>query len=405
MSNETPSAPVTQAPPDPAEQPWAARFGLVRPRHGRYVAGVCAAIGRATNTDALLWRVLIGVLSIFGVGIVLYLAGWLLMPAEGDTASPIEALFGRGYSSTSTALTLGLAIVAVILLGALTNSFVVAVIAAVGLIVAALAANPKNRQPIPARMEPSPPPGDPTATAPTATVPVTPPGYQPPFAPHGPYVSAPAPVPPPPYKAAKPKREPSRLGRLIFGVILIALGALGIADLSSSSVPAAVYIATALAVTGAGLIVGAWAGRARFFILIGIVLSLMLPIAADEENRERSARAGTVAWVPMSYEELAEGYEHRFGEATLDLSNVDFSNREAEVFVAISFGDLKIIVPPNVDVTVNSDVNLGDASVFGYESSGAGVEHVERNDGADGPGGGTLRLRLDVKFGHAEVTR
>lgn len=404
MSHETPSAPpglhkTAEGPPDP-EQPWAARFGLVRPRHGRYLAGVCAAIGRATNTDALLWRVLIGVLSIFGVGIVLYLAAWLLMPAEGDTASPIEALFGRGYSSTSTALTLGLAIVAVILLGALTNSFVVAVIAAVGLVVAALAANPKNRQPIPARVaEQSPPPTDPALTAPTV------PAYQPPFAPHGPYVSAAAPVPPPPYKAAKPKREPSRLGRLIFGVILIALGALGIADLSGSSVPAAVYIATALAVTGAGLIVGAWAGRARFFILIGIVLSLILPIAADEENRERSARAGTVSWVPMSYEELADGYEHRFGEATLDLSNVDFTNREADIHVAISFGGLKVILPPNVDVTVNSDVNLGDASVFGYESSGAGVEHVERNDGADGPGGGTLRLRLDVKFAHAEVTR
>ena len=87
-------------------------------------------------------------LAIFGVGVVIYLAGWLLIPAEGDTASPIEALFGRGYSSTSTGLTLGLAVVAVILLGALTNSFVVALIAAVGLVIAALAANPKIRQPV-----------------------------------------------------------------------------------------------------------------------------------------------------------------------------------------------------------------------------------------------------------------
>ena len=69
---------------------------------GRYIAGVCAALGRATNTDPVLWRVLLAVLGFFGgVGILLYLIGWLLIPAEGDTASPIESLLGRGRSGMS----------------------------------------------------------------------------------------------------------------------------------------------------------------------------------------------------------------------------------------------------------------------------------------------------------------
>src|SRR5687768_11945441 len=104
-------APPAAPPPPPPGEPsayvsWAAPYGLIRPRHGRYLAGVCGALGRATKTDPLLWRVLIGVLAIFGIGIVVYLAAWLLTPAEDDTASPVEALFGRGWSGTSSTLTL-----------------------------------------------------------------------------------------------------------------------------------------------------------------------------------------------------------------------------------------------------------------------------------------------------------
>ncbi len=400
MTEETPTPPVTEAPPPPAgapaDQPWAARFGLVRPRHGRYIAGVCAAVGRATNTDPLLWRVLIGVLSIFGIGVIIYLAGWLLMPAEGDTASPIEAIFGRGYSSTSNGLTLALAIIAVILLGALTDSFVVAIIAAVGLVVAALAANPKAREPIMM-------PADPSAT--TAAMPPVQPGYQPPFAPHGPYSGPPVPAPLPPLVAPKPKREPSRLGRLIFGLVLVTLGLMGVFDLLDGSVPFENYVAAALAVIGAGLVLGAWFGRARGFIIIGVVLCLLLPIAADERDRVRSPRTGTVSWVPLTVDEIAFSYDHRFGQATLDLRNVDFTGKEVSIEAEVSFGELKVILPDEVDVTVDTDVTLGDATIFDYDISGAGVQRTERNEGPDGPGGGTLRLDLAVSFGHLEVTR
>src|SRR3954452_6165032 len=89
------------------------REHLVRPRQGRYVAGVCSALARATNTDPVLWRVLVAVLGVLsGVGVLLYLIGWLIIPAEGDTASPIEGLLGKGRS--------GMAPLAVVLLGAAT---------------------------------------------------------------------------------------------------------------------------------------------------------------------------------------------------------------------------------------------------------------------------------------------
>ena len=52
------------SPPPPGAAGFTSRYGLVRPRKGRYLAGVCAAIGRATNTDPVLWRVLLAVLGL-----------------------------------------------------------------------------------------------------------------------------------------------------------------------------------------------------------------------------------------------------------------------------------------------------------------------------------------------------
>src|SRR5690349_358648 len=122
--------PGANPPPGAAPPPWFGapdsgptfvREKLIRPTRGRYVAGVAGAIGNATNTDPVLWRVLLAVLGFFGgVGVLIYLVGWLLIPAEGDTASPIESLLGRGRSA--------MAPLSIVLLGgaaALTFAFIV----------------------------------------------------------------------------------------------------------------------------------------------------------------------------------------------------------------------------------------------------------------------------------------
>ena len=56
---------------------------LVRPRRGRVVAGVCAAVGRRFGVPASRVRLLF-VLSMLlpGPQILLYLALWILLPAE-----------------------------------------------------------------------------------------------------------------------------------------------------------------------------------------------------------------------------------------------------------------------------------------------------------------------------------
>ena len=91
---------------------------LRRPRRStgdRKIAGVAGGLGRAFGIDPVLIRVAFVVLTIFGgFGGLLYVLGWLLLPADGDEVSAAEALLGRGRSSVPPPLAVGLGIVAVI---------------------------------------------------------------------------------------------------------------------------------------------------------------------------------------------------------------------------------------------------------------------------------------------------
>ncbi|MDN5932846.1 MAG: PspC domain-containing protein, partial [Pseudonocardia sp.] len=54
-----------------------------RPREGRQVAGVAAGIARRYDIDPVLVRVAFVAAAVTGIGILLYLAGWLALP-DGD---------------------------------------------------------------------------------------------------------------------------------------------------------------------------------------------------------------------------------------------------------------------------------------------------------------------------------
>lgn len=86
-----------------------------RPRRSandRKIAGVAGGLGRAFGVDPVLFRVGFAILLFTGFGLLLYVLGWLLLPADGDEVSAGESLLGRGQSSTPPALAVGLAIVA-----------------------------------------------------------------------------------------------------------------------------------------------------------------------------------------------------------------------------------------------------------------------------------------------------
>lgn len=138
---------TTPGPPPPGPAGFTSRYGLVRPREGRYLAGVCAAIGRATNTDPILWRVLLAVLGFFGgIGVLVYVAAWLIIPAEGDSASPVESMLGRGRSSMSPVTVIVLGLLVAVMFGLIvTDSFRAIMLGAAILIGGALLLNRNAR--------------------------------------------------------------------------------------------------------------------------------------------------------------------------------------------------------------------------------------------------------------------
>jgi phage shock protein PspC (stress-responsive transcriptional regulator) len=160
--------PPTGYAPPPGAAGFTSRYGLVRPREGRYLAGVCAAIGRATNTDPVLWRVLLAVLGFFGgIGLLVYVTAWLIIPGEGDTASPVESMLGRGRSSMSPITVIVLSIVVAVGFGyVVTNGFRAILLGAVILIGGALLLNRDQRGPAARTAAPGAPPGPPRGPVP-----------------------------------------------------------------------------------------------------------------------------------------------------------------------------------------------------------------------------------------------
>jgi len=70
---------------------------LYRPRDGRVVAGVCAGLAAYFGVDPTLVRLAFALLTVFGgIGILLYLCAWIVIPEEGgDGTSIAESLVNK----------------------------------------------------------------------------------------------------------------------------------------------------------------------------------------------------------------------------------------------------------------------------------------------------------------------
>jgi phage shock protein PspC (stress-responsive transcriptional regulator) len=81
--------------PDASDQAWqqptAAQHQprvLSRPTEDRMLAGVAAGIAAYLDVDPTLIRIVFAVLTLFGgAAVLIYLAGWLLIPEEGSEQS------------------------------------------------------------------------------------------------------------------------------------------------------------------------------------------------------------------------------------------------------------------------------------------------------------------------------
>jgi phage shock protein PspC (stress-responsive transcriptional regulator) len=69
---------------------------LLRLKKGRMVAGVCAGLAAYFKVDVNLVRLGFGVFTVFyGLGILIYLIAWAILPEEDEDNSILESFLHR----------------------------------------------------------------------------------------------------------------------------------------------------------------------------------------------------------------------------------------------------------------------------------------------------------------------
>ncbi|MFZ0160112.1 MAG: PspC domain-containing protein, partial [Kineosporiaceae bacterium] len=114
----SPSTPSSMQPPAPPRPPGGPdvftrirALGIVRPDEGRWAAGVAAGLARRWGVDPLLVRGAFVALSLFGVGLFLYGAGWLLLPHPDGRIHAQEVTHGTvtaGFVGSVVAILAGM---------------------------------------------------------------------------------------------------------------------------------------------------------------------------------------------------------------------------------------------------------------------------------------------------------
>lgn len=386
---------------------------LQRSTDRKVVAGVAGGLGEYTGIDPVLFRVLFAVLTVFGgVGVLLYVVGWLFLPAADQQVSRAESLIGRGGRGgrgTDIVKAAALVVAGLILAGVVSqgdSGDVLLLILVVGggvLLVRNLNERRDGRPPLPPPAVPPPAPYQPYQQQPY-------PAYE---QPAGSPFGAPAgtatrtdtyPVPPP-VAGRGARKERSILGALTLSALLVVLGVTAALDAGGAlRAEARDYLALALGVLGLGLVVGAVLGRARGLVWLGIPLALAL-VAVSTADVSLEGGTGDREYRPQAVAEVQKDYRIGVGSVRLDLTDLDFTGQAVSTRVSAGIGNVEVLVPRDVDVDVVGRSRIGEADLFGALVNGTSSERSVVDQGPDGEGGGTLRLVLEVGVGRVEVDR
>ena len=356
---------------------------LHRPRDGRWLAGVAAGLARRFGVPVWIVRAaFILICFVGGLGALLYLVGWLLIPAEGETDAIVQGWFSAGQARRWVGVILvGLA---VIILASETGLIrgdlaFAAVLIGIGVMLYRGDLSRGDRHP-----GDLPPAGQHTPPDAVDEAPVTP------------RVSAPVQAPAPP-------RERSFLGRVSVGVAVMALGLLGLFD---TVIPGfhpefRHYLVLLVAVIGLGLVIGAWFGTSGGLVALGVVLVPILVLSSLAElgnfTSIESTSIGQVHHRPGSVEEIRDVYRLGIGELVIDFRDVDFAGRTVEVETQLGMGELLVRIPEGVSADVAGQVGMGMLQVGDREQGGIGVGGDYRLAGSEG------KLVLDARVGMGQV--
>lgn len=369
---------------------------LQRRTDDRVVAGVASGLGDYFNVDPLLIRILLVASIVFGgLGIFLYVAAWLLVPDDRSDRSIAERTLGTlslpgGFLGGVLAV-IGALVVLGIAGAIVTDGGAGLAFAVVVVVIGALLLRRSDERP--AATEP---PAVVEAATTDDTAEVTPVAAAAPATPAAPPATPAAPA------APRVRRPPSPLGWYVVGAALVGIGLLATADMAGVLFPDPDhYFGLAMLVIGVGLVIGAWWGRARALILVGLVL---LPVAwtASLVGVPLEGGLGARRFAPTTSTELPEAYRLVGGELVVDLTEYAGSDASIDLRASVAFGDLRVLLPEGAAAEIDASVGGGMIRL----GDGPQLEGTHLADhhsiGGTGP---TFHLDLDAGIGAVRVDR
>lgn len=437
----TRSAPYTSTqPPRQAPPPQ-----LVRAPRQKIVAGVCGGLGRYCGMDPVIFRVVVGVLTLTGgIGLIFYGFAWLLVPLDGEDDNELRRLLSGRVDGASLIAVL-LALVGCGLFLSMLNSggtlgfatmLSIAVIGAAlwshrrhaaeqeggpldpGTAAAVAEAPPETKAP--------PTPGSPSwwrdpIVKDGTTGPASPSGYL--WGPddeadeargggsrRGPGRRKPSGGS---YGASCGRQGPRGIGGRVFLLALLA-GGLGLGlswDVHPLGTSLQIGFAAALGVFGLGLAVSAFLGRTGFGTVFLTLLTAGLLAASSAIPKDIGTDWVRTTWRPAAVASVAPMYELGTGVGKLDLTALDVpAGATLRTKAEVGAGKLKVVVPRDVTLKVHAEAGLGDIKLPGELPNDIDLSPAqERTRTVAPPKGvkpaGTLDLRLEVGVGQVEVTR
>ncbi|MEU6327239.1 PspC domain-containing protein [Streptomyces sp. NPDC047049] len=455
------AAPVDASAPSGPVGPTPPQAPLRRSRRHKVIGGVCGGLGRQWDLDPVIFRIVLAVLAVGGLGLIAYGFAWLLIPLDGEDENEGRRLLsGRVEGSALTALLFALVgcglFLTTLAKGSMMSFAIMLTLAAAGsaywsrrrremaakdpesvdaATAQAVADAPPETTAPPVPTGPSwwrnqrageaggagylwgpdntPLPLDITyrpqhgAGAAAADRPRPRPDADGPPGP-SPYGAPPAPAP----RRTRPSGRP--IGGWTFLLALLAGGATALAVSRQDGFAPALQagLAAALVVFGLGLVLSAWCGRTGGGTVFMVVCTAVLLAAATALPDNLTTDWQRRTWAPVTLGAVRPHYEVGTGEGKLDLGALPLKDgRTVRTSAQVGFGGLQVTLPHGVTTRLHVSLGLGSIQL-----PGASPHHVDLSAGGEQrtltlPADGLKKgekprgtLDLDLELGAGQVT-
>lgn len=223
-------------------------------------------------------------------------------------------------------------------------------------------------------------------------------------------VPASTPIPPASFPQ-RPPRERSPLGWLAFGIALLVVGGAAIAqNLGLVELRLVDFPALGILVLGAGMFVGAFAGRARWLALPALPLAVLVlafsvirvPLVGGV--RDIYVRPTSLAHIPGGFGETSDGYRVIAGNVFVDLTGFQCERKPLVVNASSGFGNVTLQVPFDAHVLVTGAVGWGNLQLESIVANGVEQQRSRRLEPRFGDGA-TITAYLESGIGSVSVYR